>query len=345
MSQYPIGREVTPLSRKDLQSNQEVRWCLGCGDYAILKQVQSALSTLEVPRENFVFVSGIGCSSRFPYYMNTFGLHTIHGRAPAFATGIKALRPELNVWVVTGDGDALSIGGNQLIHLLRRNLDLTILLFNNQIYGLTKGQYSPTSERGKVTKSTPAGSLEAPLRPLQLALGAQATFLARAVDIDGPLLQDILARAAAHRGTALVEIYQNCNIFNDDAFIEITERGRREESQLRLQHGAPLRFGKDGRFGLRYNARGELERCLVEEVGVEALCLHDEESSSLAWQLASMEGVPTPLGVLRAVDAPRYEEGLAMQIKEAEATRSTQSRRAALQALFESGDCWEVGPR
>src|SRR6186713_1327268 len=239
-----------PLTKKDFVSDQEVRWCPGCGDYAILAQVQKVLPDLGVARENFVFVSGIGCSSRFPYYVNTYGFHSIHGRAPAIATGLKITRPELSVWVVTGDGDALSIGGNHLIHVLRRNLDLNILLFNNRIYGLTKGQYSPTSEPGKVTKSTPMGSLDNPFNPVSLALGAEATFVARTIDSDRKHLTGVLRAAAAHRGSSLVEIYQNCPIFNDGAFDAIKDPATSADAIIPLTHGEPVRFGVDGHLGV-----------------------------------------------------------------------------------------------
>jgi 2-oxoglutarate ferredoxin oxidoreductase subunit beta len=239
------------LSRKDFVSDQDVRWCPGCGDYAILAQVQKVMPELGVPRENFVFLSGIGCSSRFPYYMNTYGFHTIHGRAPAIATGLKASRPDLSVWVATGDGDALSIGGNHLIHALRRNIDINILLFNNRIYGLTKGQYSPTSEQGKITKSTPLGSVDHPFNPISVALGAEGTFVARSIDVEAKHLQTIVRRAYEHKGTAFVEILQNCNIFNDGAFANLTEKDIKADTQLVLEHGKPLIFGKNRDKGIR----------------------------------------------------------------------------------------------
>src|SRR6185369_13811726 len=245
------GSMSAPLTKKDFVSDQEVRWCPGCGDYAILAQVQKVLPELGVAREKFVFVSGIGCSSRFPYYVNTYGLHSIHGRAPAIASGIKATRPELSVWIVTGDGDALSIGGNHLIHCLRRNLDVNILLFNNRIYGLTKGQYSPTSEVGKVTKSTPVGSIDHPFDPIALALGADASFVARSIDVETKHLQEIVKRAHAHKGGSFVEILQNCNVFNDGAFSDVTEKDRKAEHTLVLEHGKPLIFGKAKDKGIR----------------------------------------------------------------------------------------------
>src|ERR1700722_16151150 len=246
------------LSAKDFKSDQEVRWCPGCGDYAVLAAVQSFLPSLNLQREKRVFVSGIGCSSRFPYSLSPYGMHSIHGRAPAIATGLAASRPDLSVWVITGDGDALSIGGNHLIHALRRNVNIKILLFNNRIYGLTKGQYSPTSEQGKVTKSTPFGSLDTPFNPVSLALGAEASFVARTIDSDRKHLTSVLRAAADHRGTAFVEIYQNCPIFNDDAFLPLTEPGEREQRLIRLEHGEPIRFGPDGSLGLRFGKYGAL---------------------------------------------------------------------------------------
>src|SRR5437660_2179353 len=244
------------LTLKDFKSDQEVRWCPGCGDYAILAAVQAFMPELGIRRENIVFVSGIGCSSRFPYYLNTYGMHSIHGRAPAIATGLASTRPDLSVWVITGDGDALSIGGNHLIHALRRNVNLKILLFNNRIYGLTKGQYSPTSEQGKITKSTPLGSLDNPFNPVSLALGAEATFVARSIDSDRKHLTSVLRAAADHRGTAFIEIYQNCPIFNDDAFAPVTAPGEREQHLIRLEHGEPVRCGAEGSQGLRFNRYG-----------------------------------------------------------------------------------------
>src|SRR3989441_1708780 len=251
-------RTAVALTRKDFQSDQEVRWCPGCGDYSVLAAVQFLLPELDVLPEEIVVVSGIGCSSRFPYYMNTYGMHSIHGRAPAIATGIAVSRPDLHVWVVTGDGDGLSIGGNHLIHALRRNVDLTILLFNNQIYGLTKGQYSPTSELGKVTKSTPFGSIDHPFNPISLALGSEATFVARTHDMDRKHMMEIFRRAHEHRGSAFVEIYQNCNVFNDGAFAAVTAKESRAEMLIELRHGQPIRFGADGRRGVGMNAQGEV---------------------------------------------------------------------------------------
>src|SRR3954471_18012235 len=256
------------LTRKDFSSDQEVRWCPGCGDYSVLTAVQLMMPELGVRPENQVFVSGIGCSSRFPYYMNTYGVHSIHGRAPAVATGVAVARPDLDVWVVTGDGDGLSIGGNHLIHALRRNVNFTILLFNNQIYGLTKGQYSPTSELGKVTKSTPLGSIDHPFNPISVALGAEATFVARTHDMDRKHMQAICKRAHDHKGAAFVEIYQNCNVFNDGAFSPILAKDKRAEMLVQLQHGEPMRFGAEREYGVRLNEYGEAEGGNVADVGV-----------------------------------------------------------------------------
>src|SRR5256886_2026825 len=292
------------LTRKDFVTDQEVRWCPGCGDYSILAQAQKVMPELKIPREKIVFVSGIGCSSRFPYYMNTYGFHTIHGRAPAIATGLKTSRPDLHVWVATGDGDALSIGGNHLIHALRRNVDIKILLFNNRIYGLTKGQYSPTSELGKVTKSTPMGSLDWPFNPLSLAIGAEATFVARTLDTDRAHLQEVLRRAAEHRGSAFVEIFQNCNIFNDNAFDFVRDD---KTNRIYLEHGAPIRFGEENEKGVRQRDDGSVE---VVEVGAngdsDGLLVHDAKHAepSLAFALSRLTMATVgaaPIGVFRSV--------------------------------------------
>ncbi|HEV7669677.1 MAG TPA: 2-oxoacid:ferredoxin oxidoreductase subunit beta [Thermoanaerobaculia bacterium] len=335
--------EAPVLTRKDFQTDQEVRWCPGCGDYAVLNAVQQVFPELGIPREKFVVVSGIGCSSRFPYYMNTFGFHTIHGRAPAVATGLKLSRPELEVWIATGDGDALSIGGNHLIHTLRRNVGVKILMFNNRIYGLTKGQYSPTSELGKKTKSTPAGSADYPFNPLSLALGSGATFVARTVDIYLPHQKEILRRAAAHKGTAFVEIYQNCNIFNDKAFDYMTDREVRDDAAIYLEQGKPLVFGKNKDRGIRMRGT-EME---VIELGGEysaADCLVWNESldnpatAFLAAQLLP-PNFPTALGVFRAVDEPTYEQRVVGQIDEA----ITKQGIGKLEDLLRQGDTWTVG--
>ena len=333
--------EPTKLTRKDFESDQDVRWCPGCGDYAILAQVQRVLPDLGIPRENFVFLSGIGCSSRFPYYVNTYGFHTIHGRAPAIATGLKTTRPELSVWVVTGDGDALSIGGNHLIHALRRNLDVNILMFNNRIYGLTKGQYSPTSELGKTTKSTPAGSIDHPFAPTALALGADSTFVARSIDVEAKHLQEVIRRAHAHRGTAFVEILQNCNIFNDGAFAELTERDVKAETQLVLEHGKPLIFGKNRDKGIRLGSglRPEVVE-LGNGVGEQDLIVHDEHDPTLAYFLSRMSppAFPTPIGVLRAVERSTYEAAMQDQF----ATARERGGDGDLDALLNRGDTWVV---
>jgi len=329
----------TPLSRKDFVSDQDVRWCPGCGDYAILAQVQKLLPDLGVPRENFVFISGIGCSSRFPYYVNTYGFHSIHGRAPAIATGIKVSRPELSVWVVTGDGDALSIGGNHLIHVLRRNLDMCILLFNNRIYGLTKGQYSPTSEMGKTTKSTPFGSVDQPFDPLALALGAGATFVARSVDVEAKHLTEVLRRAHAHHGTSFVEVLQNCNVFNDGAFEELTDKARKADTTVLLEHGRPLVFGRDRNRGIRL--RGLVPEVVELGNGVtEAdLLVHDEREPTLAAMLSRLgpPEFPTPIGILRAVDRPCYEDAANAQIAAAKDRAPSD-----LGSLLRRGDTWVV---
>ena len=338
-----MSETLAVYKKKDFQSDQDVRWCPGCGDYAILSAVQSVFPELGVPKEKFVVVSGIGCSSRFPYYMNTFGFHSIHGRAPAVATGIKIAQPELEVWMVTGDGDALSIGGNHTIHMLRRNVGIKVLLFNNRIYGLTKGQYSPTSELGKKAKSTPYGSLDRPFRPLSLALGAEATFVARSVDIFQPHLKTVLKKAAAHSGTAFVEVLQNCNIFNDGVWESLTEKGLRDDHTIALETGQPLVFGKERDKGIRLNGL-ELEVVkLGNGVSEGDLLVHDERNPNPAYAflLSRMDaepGFPTPIGVLRAIDAPCYEQEIADQ------TRAVTEKKGEgdLAALLHAGDTWEV---
>ena len=336
--------QVPITTKKDWATDQEVRWCPGCGDYSILTAVQMMLPDLGVRRENTVFVSGIGCSSRFPYYMNTYGIHSIHGRAPAIATGIAVARPDLDVWVITGDGDGLSIGGNHLIHALRRNVNLTILLFNNQIYGLTKGQYSPTSEVGKVTKSTPFGSVDTPFNPISLALGAEATFVARTHDLDRKHMQETIRRAHEHRGAAIVEIYQNCNVFNDGAFAEITGKEARADNLIPLVHGEPIRFGSPGHErGVHMRSDGRLEIAAVADVGEAALLVHDEarEPAGLAFQLsrlASGPHEPTPIGVFRAVARPTYDAMVQGQLIAAQERQGP----GDLAALLASGGTWEV---
>ncbi len=336
--------EGVKLTRKDFVSNQDVRWCPGCGDYAILASVQKVLPELGIPRERFVWVSGIGCSSRFPYYMNTYGFHTIHGRAPAIATGIKIANPELSVWIATGDGDGLSIGGNHLLHCLRRNIDLNILLFNNRIYGLTKGQYSPTSELGKITKSTPSGSADAPLEPACFALGSGGSFVARTIDTDASNLNQVLLRAAAHRGTSFVEIFQNCTVFNDGAFESFTAKDAKGEHQLHVEHGRPLVFGADRNRGLRVDPRTlALEVVEIGQRGVAEtdLVVHDETNSTLATMLARMPfpQFPVALGVLYAAERPTYDGNVNRQVLEAKANQGAPD----LKRILESGNTWTAG--
>lgn len=319
---------ASKLTRKDFVTNQEVRWCPGCGDYSILATMQRVLPEIGIPREKFVFVSGIGCSSRFPYYVNTYGLHTIHGRAPTIATGIKATNPDLQVWVVTGDGDGLSIGGNHLLHALRRNVDLKIILFNNKIYGLTKGQYSPTSEKGKRTKSTPQGSIDYPISPLSFALGAEATFVARTVDTNPKHMAEVLTRAAHHKGSALVEVFQNCVIFNNGAYEEVTGKETRDDNTLILENGKPLLFGKDKNKGIQFKDMGA-EIVTVGENGVklENVAIHNENAnnSAYAFSLSRFEtpNFPVPLGVFRQITKPTYEGMLNAQIEEASSAKKS----------------------
>lgn len=330
------------LSPKDLASDQEVRWCPGCGDYSILAQMKKALAALGIPREKMVFVSGIGCSSRFPYYMNTYGFHSIHGRAPTFATGLKVANPDLNIWVITGDGDGLSIGGNHLIHAIRRNVDLKIVLFNNEIYGLTKGQYSPTSRVGTRTKSSPQGSIDNPLRPLSLAIGAEATFVARTIDVDINHLTETLRRASAHKGTAFIEIYQNCKIFNDGVFEYATDKSIKADNILYLEHGKPLIFGKDRNKGIRLHGLDPEAVSLGSGITADDLLIHDEraEEPSLAYLLSRMvhPRFPECLGVFRAVQRPTYEDLLNKQIEDVRRARGP----GKLDELFASDDVWVV---
>ncbi|MBX7103034.1 MAG: 2-oxoacid:ferredoxin oxidoreductase subunit beta [Gemmataceae bacterium] len=329
---------------EDFASDQAIRWCPRCGDYSILAQAKKVLAGQGIPRENIVFVSGIGCSSRFPYYLNTYGFHSIHGRAPAVASGVKLTRPDLQVWVVTGDGDALSIGGNHTLHVLRRNLDVKVLLFNNQIYGLTKGQYSPTSPMGKKTYSTPQGSVDNPLAPLVFALGCEATFVARSIDIDTTHLTATLERASKHKGTAFVEIYQDCNVFNSDAFKYAQDRTQRDDNIVYLEHGKPLIFGKNKDKGIRVNPGTMLPEVVQLGQGVteDDLLFHDEKSPdpSMAFLLAKMSklhGMPEPVGVFRAVERPTYDELVNGQVATAVA-----AAKDTLDDLFNSGDTWVV---
>jgi 2-oxoglutarate ferredoxin oxidoreductase subunit beta len=327
---------------KEYKSDQEVRWCPGCGDYIVLNAVQAFMPTLGLKRENIVFVSGIGCSSRFPYYMNTYGIHSIHGRAPAIATGLAVARPDLSVWVVTGDGDALSIGGNHLVHALRRNVNLKILLFNNRIYGLTKGQYSPTSEVGKITKSTPMGSLDHPFNPISLALGAEATFVGRALDSDRKGLTEVLQAAAQHRGSALVEIYQNCPIFNDGAFDVLKDSDEAARRLVPLKQGEPIRFGPDGDYGVVRSGFGGLEVAKVSEVGADNLVVHDAtmDDPTYSFALSRLGGQDlshTVTGIFRNVARPTYDDLARSQVADAQA-----AKKADLQSLLRGKDTWTV---
>jgi 2-oxoglutarate/2-oxoacid ferredoxin oxidoreductase subunit beta len=343
LTAVPVSDPVPVTSRKDWSSDQEVRWCPGCGDYSILSAVQLLMPDLNVRREDTVFVSGIGCAARFPYYMNTYGLHSIHGRAPAIATGLAMARPDLKVWVVSGDGDLLSIGGNHLIHALRRNIDLTILMFNNQIYGLTKGQYSPTSELGKVTKSTPFGSLDHPFNPLSVAIGAEASFVARTHDMDRGHMIETFKRAYEHKGAAFVEVFQNCNVFNDGAFEGVTAKTVRDEMLIPLRHGEPIRFGAEGQHGVVLDAQHGARVVSVAEVGEEALLVHDETrvDPGVAFMLSRLSRgptEPTPIGVFRAVDRLEYGSEVTGQIAAAIESRGP----GTLEELLRSGATWDV---
>lgn len=339
-SVYP---EITPTdpagqTRKDFATDQDVRWCPGCGDYSILAQVQRLLPSLEIPKENYVFISGIGCSSRFPYYMDTYGMHSIHGRAPAIATGVKAANPDLAVWMITGDGDGLSIGGNHFMHALRRNIDIKLLMFNNRIYGLTKGQYSPTSPVGKRAKSTPMGSIDYPVDPAGLALGAGATFVARTFDTHVKHIQAILARAAAHSGTAFVEIYQNCPIFNDNEFISLTDKTTKADNVLELEHGKPMKFGKLLEKGIALDDQGHPVVVDVASHGEDNLLVHNEGDLKRTLTLTQMgkNGLPTPIGVMRSVQHPTYDQMMRDQVETAEA-----GKKNTVQELLDMGQ-WTV---
>ncbi|MGW0891156.1 2-oxoacid:ferredoxin oxidoreductase subunit beta [Saccharopolyspora sp. NPDC002578] len=348
--QHDVPGSAEPQKAKDYKSDQEVRWCPGCGDYVVLNAVQSFLPTLGLKRENIVFISGIGCSSRFPYYMNTYGMHSIHGRAPTIATGLALSRPDLSIWVVTGDGDALSIGGNHLIHALRRNVNMTILLFNNRIYGLTKGQYSPTSEPGKVTKSTPVGSVDHPFNPISLALGAEATFVARTIDSDRTMLTDVLQAAADHRGASLVEIYQNCPVFNDGAFDVLTDKVESERRIIPLRDGEPVRFGPKaadgaGEFGVvRDSATGALAVRGVADTGADAVLRHDPaaDDPTQAFGLSRLTDHDlgyAVTGIFRRVRRPSYDDLVREQVQAAGGCE-----RADLQSLLNGTDTWTVSP-
>ncbi|OFX24817.1 MAG: 2-oxoacid:ferredoxin oxidoreductase subunit beta [Anaeromyxobacter sp. RBG_16_69_14] len=333
-------------TKKDFESGVDPRWCPGCGDFSIINQVQKLLPSIGVARENIVFISGIGCSSRFPYYMNNYGMHTLHGRAPSFASGLKLSRPELQLWVVTGDGDALAIGGNHFIHTMRRNLDIKMLMFNNRIYGLTKGQVSPTSELGKKTKTTPYGSADYPFNPPALALGAGATFVARSVDLEGAHMGVVLKSAAEHRGSTFVEIYQNCPVFNDGAYTFLTEKAVKAEAQLRMEEGKPLLFGKDNRKGIRFNSQSaELEVVTLGEKGAveKDVLVHNprRDDPTIAFMLANLSnrpGFPTPIGIFRAVKLPTCDDLNWKVINSAKAKHGDVS----LRKFLSSADTWTV---
>lgn len=337
-----MSTELKVLTAKDFESDQDVRWCPGCGDYSILAQMKKALSAIGADRENTVFISGIGCSSRFPYYVNTYGMHSIHGRAPAIATGLKSVRPDLKVWVITGDGDALSIGGNHFMHAIRRNVDINIVLFNNRIYGLTKGQYSPTSPLGKVTKSTPMGSIDNPLHPISIAIGCEATFVARSIDVNIKHLGMVMQRAAEHKGVSFIEVYQNCNVFNDGAWSYATDRQSKADTLVELEHGKPLIFGKDRDKGIRLNGLDPEVVELGKGITEDDLLFHDEKSPepSLAYLLSRMRHpeFPEPIGVFRDVDHPCYDHELDAQVKNA----AEKKGEGDLAKLFHSGDTWTV---
>jgi 2-oxoglutarate/2-oxoacid ferredoxin oxidoreductase subunit beta len=332
--------DLPVLTRKDFVSDQEVRWCPGCGDYSILAQTQKVMPDFGYPKENIVFISGIGCSGRLPYYMSTYGFHTIHGRAPAIATGLKAARPDLMVWVITGDGDALSIGGNHLIHSLRRNVDVRIVMFNNRIYGLTKGQASPTSELGKVTKSSPYGTVDFPVSPLAIALAAESSFIARSVDTHTEHLQKTLEAAGNHMGSAFVEVLQNCNIFNDGAFRDFTDREVREDRMLFLEHGKPMIFGKERNKGLRWHNKPEVVTIGENGVTEADLQVHDETDPLIAYMLAHLwwPDFPVPVGIVRNIARPTHDQMLNDQIAQATSTRGT----GDLVKLLNAGETWTV---
>ena len=336
-----MSETVKTYTKKDFTSDQAVRWCPGCGDYAILAQTQKVFPDLGVDKEKFVFISGIGCSSRFPYYMDTYGFHTIHGRAPAIASGVKLANPDLSVWVVTGDGDGLSIGGNHTIHLLRRNLDINVMLFNNRIYGLTKGQYSPTSEVGKITKSTPMGSLDRPFNPLTVALGAGSTFVSRTIDKELKHMQSMIKRSHAHKGTSFMEIYQNCNIFNDGAFSSQTDRDQKAETVLILENGQPMLFGNEMNKGVRLDGNKPVIVDIGDKWSVDDVLVHDESDYVIASILSNMSyqtDFPDPIGVLYAVESETYEETMVAQINEA----IKKKPKGNVQEIINSGDTWVV---
>jgi len=339
-----VQQAPVALTAKDLTSDQEVRWCPGCGDYAIIKGVRNALAEIGTPKEKTVFISGIGCAARFPYYMATYGFHTIHGRAPAFATGLKLSNPELDVWVVTGDGDCLSIGGNHTLHIIRRNVDVNIMLFNNAIYGLTKGQYSPTSRIGTKSPSTPMGSIDNPVSAVEFALGAGSRFVARSIDTQQKHLPVVLKRAHAHKGASFVEIFQNCIVYNDGAFAHFTDRSIAADTQIHVEHGKPLLFGKDNEKGIRLNTSAlKLEAVTVGENGVteDDLLVHDEKNKVLATLIAQMQppALPVALGVIYCEDGPEYVSAVYNQVDAAKAKQ----KAVPMNELLHSGHTWRVG--
>jgi len=341
--------QAVTLSKKDFEAPLDVKWCPGCGDYSVLATVQRFLPTLGIPKEKFVFISGIGCSSRFPYYMNTYGFHTIHGRAPSVATGVKLVNPDLNVWVITGDGDALSIGGNHILHLLRRNIDVNVLLFNNRIYGLTKGQYSPTSEIGKVTKSSPQGSTDYPINPIKFGIGAHAAFIARTIDTDPKHMAEIFTRASQHKGTSFIEIYQNCVIFNDKSFAPVSDRGSREQNQLHLVNGKPLIFGKERNKGIRFdNFSPKIVEFTAgsEQAALEAgVTVYDSSNESMAAALADLvfPGYPVPMGVFLERPRKSFDELMHNQMAESQKKKPVSAdANENLRKLFFSGNTWTV---
>ena len=330
------------LKKKDFESDQAVRWCPGCGDYAILAQTQKVFPEIITDKEKVVFVSGIGCSSRFPYYMNTYGFHTIHGRAPTVASGLKIANPDLSVWLVTGDGDGFSIGGNHMIHLLRRNINLNVMLFNNRIYGLTKGQYSPTSEQGKVTYSTPMGSLDYPFNPTKLALGAKGAFVAKTIDRDLKHLQSMIKRANDHRGTSFIEIYQNCNIFNDGAFSELTDKDIKSDRVVKVEHGEPMIFGAENNKGIYLDGTTPKVVTVGEEFSIDDILVHDETDAFIGDMLSNFTAsvtFPEPLGVLYCVERPTYDDLMVNQMNEA--NKNTKGPKS-VNDLLNAGDTWEV---
>jgi 2-oxoglutarate ferredoxin oxidoreductase subunit beta len=338
----PAPETKAQLTAKDFASDQDVRWCPGCGDYSILAQVQRVMPILNVPHENIVFIAGIGCSSRFPYYMSTYGFHGIHGRASAIASGLKLSRPELSVWVATGDGDLLSIGGNHFIHTLRKNIDINILLFNNRIYGLTKGQYSPTSEHGKITKSSPYGTIDHPFHPVSLALGSYGTFVARTLDRDPKHMQEVITRGHAHKGTSFIEIYQNCNIFNDGAFELLTEKETKPDNVVVLEHGKPLVFGKENDKGIKLDGFKPVVVSLKDgKHSINDLLIHDEKSRELAFilsELVDYPGYPTPIGIFLDIEKSTYDAEMAAQIDKA----IKKEGKGDLEQLLFSGNIWEI---